>query len=130
MQSVNILTIAAATIVSMALGFLWYSDYLFGKAWAKLSNNKMDKDGSSMYVIPTICFLALNSVFAYLLSSLKLTGLTEALVLGFFLWLGFSAVAIYVSNVFQQKSLKLFLIDSGYILACILASSILLTLLK
>lgn len=129
MHPINILVIIAATVVSILIGFIWYSSYGFGNLWGKSTKLKVNWENMQLYLVPTISFLILNTIYAYLLSALNLNSWLDTAILGFFLWAGFSAAAVYTSNVFQQKHFKVFLIDAGYMLICILLSSILLTVL-
>ena len=40
LPSVNWLAVIGAAVASMVVGYLWYSDYLFGKMWRKSSGMK------------------------------------------------------------------------------------------
>ena len=65
---VNLSAVVIASAAAMGVGFVWYSQAVFGKSWTKLENldkNKLDKLG--MGKIFGITFLV-TLVSAYILS--------------------------------------------------------------
>jgi hypothetical protein len=129
--SVNYLAVLVAAITSFVIGALWYSQILFGKLWEKLQGIKMGS-GKNMAVLMTINFIG-ALIFAYVLvHTIKYAGATsiaDALMAGFFTWLGYFAVTTLLGTVlWENKPIKLYLINSGYWLVDILVMSIILTL--
>jgi len=131
---VNYIAILIAAIVSMALGFLWYSPALFGKRWMKLmgytseSMKAAQKEMGKMYIVS----LVLTLITAYVLSHIialstnfynynpLMTGLTSA----FWVWIGFIMPVQATEVIFGKKTWELFGINTGYQLASVLAMGI------
>lgn len=131
---VNYLAVVVAAVASMVVGFLWYSPMLFAKPWMKLSKldeKKMkaaQKDMPKTYGISFIAALITAYVIAVLLNSMLISSISEGLMLGGFVWVGFIATTMVTGVLFQGMSWGLFFINSGYQLASILAMSAILTL--
>lgn len=142
MVPINYLAVLAAAIVSMAIGFFWYSQMAFGKAWMKekgmdkMSQVEMKKKQKEMgpwygltfvtalvtaYVLAHIMFLSHN-FFQY---SEVQTGLSSA----FWLWLGFIMPVQLSGQIFGDKNWKLLGIDTGYQLVSILAMGVVIGLM-
>ena len=52
-EGINFIAVAAATLSSMVLGFLWYTPILFGKQWQKavgLRDEDMDNALSLIHI--------------------------------------------------------------------------------
>lgn len=132
MFEVNFLAVLASAVLSMVIGFLWYSPILFAKPWMKLSGltpEKMKALKSQMpkiYGTSFIASLVLAFVLANLLSLTNTVTLMEALTLGFWVWLGFVATTMLNSVLYEGKPVKLYLINTGYYLVLILAMAALL----
>ncbi len=127
---VNYLAVLVASVVSMGVGFVWYT-VLFGKPWMKLmgySKESMAKARKGMGKTYSISFV-LTLLMAYVLYHVMvfsdnyfgypwlMTGLTSA----FWMWLGFVAPVQATDVLFGGKSWKLFWINTGYQLASLLA---------
>lgn len=131
--SINYMAVAAAAVVNMALGFLWYGP-LFGKQWMKmmgLSREDMEKAKKSgampkLYVIAAVGVL----VMAYVLSHFtQLGGNTtagEGAMVGFWIWLGFIATTTLSSVLWESKSWSLYALNNGYYLVLLLINGTLL----
>jgi polyferredoxin len=68
---VNYLAVLVATVVTMVLGFLWYSPVLFGHAWAKLRNVKMEEmsgGGPLTYILTALTALGGSFILALVLT--------------------------------------------------------------
>ena len=116
MPEFNAWAVLLAALASFAVGGVWYSPLLFGKAWQKatgLTDEQLKR--GNMPVIFGLTFLlclAASFVFAMFL------GPRPTLALG--LGAGFSAGFFWVSAsfgvnyLFEHKPLKLFLINAGY----------------
>ncbi len=136
---VNYLAILVAGVVSMGVGFLWYSYAMFAKPWMKLMGYTKDsmkdeqKKMGPMYALSFVVAL----VTAYVLSHVMflsehfygytplMTGVTTA----FFMWFGFVAPVQMTDVIFGGKPWKLFYINTGYQLASLLAMGVVLGLL-
>ena len=134
MFPINYFAVVVSAIASMAIGFIWYSPVLFGKAWMKLSNidpKKMaeaNKHMAKMYSISFVAAIVTAVVLSLFLDYALAATALEALLVGFFAWLGFVATTLISSVLFEGKPWAAFLINSGYQLASLLTMSLILTL--
>jgi hypothetical protein len=112
----NYLAIVAAALVYFAIGGLWYSPILFAKAWmreAGISEEQAQK-------APLGRTFGLSALAALVMAFNLAAFLGDKATLGFGLFagaatgLGWVAMALGVIYLFEQRSLKLWLINSGY----------------
>lgn len=125
----NYLDILLAAIGYMVVGFLWYGP-LFGKAWMKLSGisdakmNEMKKEGMvKTYGMMFVAALVTSFILSWLIDTMEVSGLTEALWLAAIVWLGFIATSMFTGVLFSKKPWNLYFIESGYQLAAILVAA-------
>ena len=118
--SVNYLAVLAAAIAAIVLGFLWYGP-LFGKTWMKLMNidkKKMDeakKKGMAMnYIIMIISTLVMSYTLAHLVKFLSAANILDALMVAFWMWLGFIATVMLGTVLWEGKSWKLYCLNATY----------------
>jgi hypothetical protein len=116
MSGINLWAILAAAFSAFALGGLWYSPALFGRAWqraAGLSDEQL-KNGNMAKIFGLTFVLSLISAFVFAM----FLGPKPGLGLGF--GAGASAGVCWVAGsfginyLFERKSLRLFLINGGY----------------
>ena len=120
----NYAAIAAAVIVSFALGGLWYGP-LFGKKWAELMGMKMEdaKPGK----LPFLLMIFGTLLTAYVLSHSvqiwrpSVWGAGEdqpsymyGFFAGFFTWLGFYVPMLLGSVAWEGRPWKLFCLNATY----------------
>jgi hypothetical protein len=115
LPTVNISAVLLATVLSMGLGFLWFSPLLFGKKWMKLmklSEKDSSNVGQSMVyeLINTFVFVY---VLAVLLEIVKPTTLQDALQFGFLLWLGLVVTMEMSAVIWAKKNTQLVGIGIG-----------------
>lgn len=116
MPEVNWIAVALAAVSSFALGGLWYSPLLFGRAWqratglsdAQLQNGNMGLIFGGAFVL---CALA-AWMFAVFLGPRP--PLAFGLGAGFAAGLFWVAASFGINYLFERKPLKLFLINGGY----------------
>lgn len=116
---VNYSAIVAATIVYMIIGFLWYSKWLFGTIWAKLQ--KLEKEPKKIRMIighigSVASGFILASVLSYFIRHLHVHHFLYGAVVGFLAWVGFVFTTSLTGALYTAKPIKLFLIDSTYLL--------------
>lgn len=119
----NWLTVLLATVVGMIIAGIWYSK-LFGDAWIRLTSVSKE-DSKRAGKTPMVILLLTNFIFATALtaSTAVATAFFEnrslwfALFVAFIVWLGFSVSTLVQHNTFEQKPVKLTLINSAYQLA-------------
>ena len=124
----NFFAILIATVVNFLVGFLWYTPF-FGKIWAKELGLKITKKTKISALIRGMIFTIVGSFFmAYVFShniavwnpvtwGLAPNGMdktTSALMAAIFTWLGFYFPVDLGVVAWEQKSWKLFFINTGY----------------
>jgi hypothetical protein len=112
----NWLAIIVATITAFVLGGAWYAKGLFGAAWMQAvglteddaKNANMAKTFGGAFVLQLIAAMTLATFLGP--ESTWLSGVYTGLVIGF----GFVATAYGVTYLFEQRPLRLFMINAGY----------------
>jgi uncharacterized protein DUF1761 len=117
MPHLNWLAVLAAAVSAFALGGLWYSPVLFGRAWMSVNNlTEADLAKGNMTKIfgLTLVFEVIMAAnLAAFLAEPKTTaswGATAGFLAGF----GWVALAIAIVALFERRSWKYTLINGGY----------------
>jgi Protein of unknown function (DUF1761) len=116
MPPINYWAVLAAGLSSMILGALWYSPMLFGASWMRESGMTQDK-ARSANMAKTMGMAFLLSVIGAGVFAMFL-GPTATPIFG--ISVGFAAGLCWVAGsyginyLFEQRSLRLFLINGGY----------------
>lgn len=116
LSGVNWLAVAIATVAAFMLGGLWYSKVLFGTAWMQevgltedaINNNNMAKTFGGTIILQILAATALSALIGA--DSTWLSGLQTGLWVGLF-WI---STAYGVTYLFEQRSVRLLLINAGY----------------
>ncbi|MGH7175013.1 MAG: DUF1761 domain-containing protein [Minisyncoccia bacterium] len=123
---VNYVAVLVAAIAAFVVGALWYGP-IFGKVWRReMGMDDMQPSmkgmGSSM-VGGFIATLVLVWVLAEFYSMWYITTLPTALLIAFWIWLGF--IATVMTNVmwYEKKSFKLYVINVAHYLVAILVAA-------
>jgi hypothetical protein len=117
---INFPLVVSAAGAHFILGGLWYSPYFLGRAWAKeVGIPGQDKTGIGSYLIAFIGSLVLAFVTAHTVAYLiqvypRQNRFTLGLQTGFWLWLGYIATYALLQVVFEKRTWKLYLINTGY----------------
>ncbi|GAB1265374.1 DUF1761 domain-containing protein [Aurantivibrio infirmus] len=115
-SQLNIIAILVAAISSFVLGGLWYSKVLFGNAWMKETGITEEKaQNANMLRTFSLAFVA-SLVIAFNLAMFlgAESTLGTGAFYGFLAGFGWVAMAFGINDLFEQRSLKLFLINAGY----------------
>jgi hypothetical protein len=116
MLSVAWLAVLAGTILSFALGAIWYGP-LFGKAWMAehgFTEADLRKDFKPAVTYGLTFVLAFVSayVFGHFIGAKP--GFARATLWGFLVGAAWIATAIATNCLFERSSLRLWLINGGY----------------
>ena len=115
--SFNYLAILGATASTFLLGGLWYSPWLFGRAWMKEMGftDESLKAGGNVGRIMGLSFL-LELIMAFNLAAFigPKASLSFGLFAGVAAGFGWVALSLGVTYLFERRSLRLFLINGGY----------------
>ncbi len=116
--TVNYLAVLAAAVASMVVGFLWYGP-LFGKMWMQLMNfdkKKIDeakkKGMGKTYVLAYLAALVTSYVLALFVDYAKAKTIMDGAVLGFWVWIGFFATTQLGMVLWENKPMKLYLLNT------------------
>ncbi len=116
LAGINWAAVIVSTLIAFAVGGAWYSTALFGNAWLEevglteeaVNNANMRKTFGGTLVLQFLAVIAL-AVLVGTDSSWQ-SGLSAGLVIGIF-WI---ATAYGITYLFEQRSMRLFLINAGY----------------
>lgn len=137
MIEVNFLAVIVAALVSMAIGFYWYSSYGFGKKWMKLSGispqeqkekGKGKQDMTRSVILGFAATIVTALILSHFSSVFGVAGITDALTLAIGIWLGFQAPIMLNTVIWEQKPWKLYAINAGYQLVSIVVMAVIIGL--
>lgn len=135
---VNIVSLLAATAVSMVVGAIWYGP-LFAKTWQKLvglSDKDLEKADK---VTPMVAMVVLAFLQAYVLLHfvtyasyfyLDYSAASVGLITGVWVWLGFVLPVVAGAYMFAQRRKKLLAIDTLYSLVVLLINGVILSVMR
>ena len=132
-MEINYLVILLCGVIAMVIGALWYGPVLFGKAFLKANDwpewESMDEAEKEVKKKEMLWLYLLQFLFT-LLQLFVLSNMinywadAEAMILAFFIWLGYIMPTIAGNLIWNmttpKKRLTLFAIMSGYQLVCII----------
>jgi uncharacterized protein DUF1761 len=114
---INLWAVLAAAGASFVIGTLWYSPVLFVKPWlramGKTTSNFKPSYSIGIVVVPILGALLVAYVLANIIQYAEADTLRTGALTGFWVWLGFMAPVVAVTNFFEQRSPKLTLITAG-----------------
>lgn len=124
---INYWAVLVSAIGTMAIGALWYSPRAFGKQWQELLGiNHGAKQTSSqmakLYLNSFVAFLVMDYILAHFVDYVGATTVAEGIVTGIWVWLGFVATVTLINSWFEQRPVKLWLINAGYFLVALIFS--------
>lgn len=129
---VNYIAVVVAVIISMGIGFAWYSPMLFGKAWMReMGHKKQDMKSDAMgkmYALSTIGTILMAFVLShvmYLSESFYMSGfIMTGVMSAFWVWVGFVMPVQMTEVLFGGRSWKGFGINTGYQLVSLLVMGV------
>ncbi len=120
--------LVACMIAFMVIGFLWYG-MIFMKPWAKMTGmDKLSDAAKKKMMLPTMLVsLATAFVQATVMGRtfqiLDMSHWAYPLIIATVLWFPFTFMVLWQTYAYTNKSWKLLLIDSGYMLVSMWAMS-------
>lgn len=137
---INMVAVLVAVVANFVLGFLWYTP-LFGKAWAKEMGFDTSIKPPAGAMAKGMVFMVIGNfflayVFAHNMAAWSFVpGNAEMGAVGniinatIFTWLGFYLPVDIGTVTWENKSWKLFAINTGYHLVMLLVAATILTLM-
>lgn len=123
---VNLVAVLVSLLVSVVIGMVWYSPKVFGRTWVKLA--KIDPKKGDMKMSMISVFVS-GFIMAYVLAHLTYLSnrffghsyMQDALTTGFWVWLGFQGLRMFMHDQFNQRKQRESLIHIGNDLVTIMA---------
>ncbi|PHI38947.1 hypothetical protein CBQ28_00060 [Pseudoalteromonas sp. GCY] len=115
-EALNLWAIILAALSSFMLGGIWYSPMLFQKAWMEgCGLTELDLQTSDPKMTFGVAFMLslLSAVFMAVMLDLSLS-LLAATGVGLGVGIFFVACSLGISYIFEQRPMKLFLVNGGY----------------
>lgn len=109
-----------AMAVAMGIGSLWYSSFLFGTTWQHEIDKKRKELGDPMVAMLSAALMMLLGATTLAI----LIGLGDVMAgmrIGALIGLGLVATSLGVHYSYENRSLKLFLINAGYMVVALSA---------
>lgn len=128
---INYWAILVSAIGYCVLGTVWYSESVFGKIWAESAGIEPKKDGMVKKILITFAAaLVVAFVMAHLMAySTYFTGvggIMGGIQVAFWGWLGLTAATYLITIQFEDKPFKFYLVNTGYHLAGLILTGIIL----
>jgi hypothetical protein len=117
MPEVNIWAVLAAAVATFLIGGLWYSPVLFARVWqreAGLSEERL-RNGNPGLIFGLAFVLAMLAAFVFAMFLGPKPQLAFAVGAGFSAGLAWVAASLGIIYLFERRSLRLFLINGGYV---------------
>ena len=117
---INGVAVLAAAAINMIVGAIWYSPYVFGKQWMKLTGvtpQSMKESGNKGMLAALVRSLLTAFVLAHLIflshSFFQNSYLQDSLMTGFWVYFGFIASTLLMHDTFEGRRKKLSLINAS-----------------
>lgn len=111
----DIVRIAVAALINLAIGYLWFSRFVFGMAW--MHHYKVSKSYLKEGVAGRIIYgFILSFVMAYVLMFFERhlqTSFSDGFIVGFLVWLGFVLPLQFSEVIWKKTAMSIFLINTG-----------------
>ena len=130
---INYLAVVVAAVVAFVLGGLWYSPVLFAKPWVKAHGyteervKEMQASATKAYAVSFLCQVLIALALGVLNGYLHMERCVQGLKLGALVWAGFAFPLGLMANMFSDKKIAVFYIDTGYQLVYLLVMGSIIT---
>jgi len=130
LMCVNCWAVLGSAVATMVIGFLWYSPFLFAKPWMvamgydpedKARIAEMRKSAGLKYGISFLASLLSAFILGKIIFHLAISTSLYGMKAGLGVWAAFVMTVQLTDKLFTNKPWNLFLINTGYQLACYLA---------
>jgi hypothetical protein len=128
MLEITWLGILVGSAAYMALGAFWYSFKFLGKAWmvevGKKEKDLKDNSNPRLYLATFLSIVVAVFVLSQVMVFAQAATIGEALQTALWVWLGFVAATSVINSLFAGRTLKLWMIETGYHLAGLALASL------
>jgi hypothetical protein len=121
--SIRWLPVLAAAAAAFALGAVWYSPLLFGRAWLKLHAYTDEKIAAMRatapraYAVTFFCYVVVGAATSILLQRVGVVSVLTGIKLGALLGIGIAAPLGLTANLYSDTPLSVWGIDAGHQIA-------------
>jgi len=102
--------IILATLTAITISLLWYSDFMFGKEWRRVTKLK-NKEFKANLAVSVLGLVIISFVSAFVLKRFIViaapANILEAIKLSVWIWLGFVASYGLSNTLFEKRSYEL-----------------------
>ena len=112
---IDLFAVLIAAILYIFIGIVWYSKYLFGPLWIKLSGVKESEAGKDkmQFLWSAIVALVVSYFIAFFEAYLDVTTVSDGMFVGFCFWLGFVATTQIGPVIWGRMPFQLFFVNTG-----------------
>lgn len=135
LNDLNYWLVLLAAVLSMAAGFIWYNDRVFGTIWRKengITKQQQMKSSDNMAPMMLQSFvlnLIMQSVLIAVLIASGTATISDSVALAIVLGFAFSLIALADNNLYLRRSMTLTGIDGGFrILSMVIGAIVFATL--
>jgi hypothetical protein len=118
MTGINYIAVVVSALIAIALGALWYSPALFGKAWMAgigIKQEDISKDAATKaMIISMITTLIEIYCLAALIGIAKWSGVTIGIHVGILTGVGLVAAVLLSNSMYENRPFSVWLINAGY----------------
>lgn len=133
MPEINYLAVLGAAVAHFLLGWAWYGP-LFGKSWMAMmgitpeSMKSMKTSAITAMIGGFVASFATMYVLANLIEVIGAMDAVQAMLLAFWVWLGFYATTLAGAVLWENKPVKLYILNASYYLVGLTIAAVILTL--
>ncbi len=116
---INYWAVLVAAIVKFVLGAVWYSPVAFLKPWMAATGVTRESMKAAMpkaIIADAVGALIMAWVLAHAVYFAGAHSIAQGAGVGFFNWLGFIAVTMLPATIYENRPIRLFRINSTYLL--------------
>ena len=116
MPQVNLIAVLICGVASLALGGIWYSPALFGKAWQRATglSDEQARSGNIALIFGLTFLLSLIAAYVFAMFLGPKMPLAGAVGAGFAAGLCWVGAAFGINYLFERRPLGLWAINAGY----------------
>ena len=129
-MGVNLWAVLVSALATLAIGFVWYSPWLFARPWMvlmgynpddKAKMAEMQKSAGPSYVLSLVASAMAAAVLGKIIAVATINTALYGMKVGLAVWLGFVTTVQLTNSLFSRQPAKLYAINTGYQLVCFLA---------
>lgn len=131
---INIWAVLVAWFIYLLVGAFWYSPAGFAKKWTTYTGIDIltipQREATRILISVALSSLVQVCALAFILSAVGVGSITEGLLVGGILWLGFTTATTVGVTLYSRRSWKFLWLNSSYFLVVMTIASALLSFWK